>query len=158
MPGESKLQFKKIKRNLYRLRDKRYPKRPSTDEEIRNAFENDGIFAEYGKTLDKRRPLYAGSVVKKKQYAFHVFASYGIIDMVKEHIPPEQRKLLLDGTFRIVPRQFRQLLIIAIEYKNDVCSWNSPDEKITDVVDSSVLRTTDSFRPVFDLYRLAYEE
>lgn len=89
---------------------------------MQNAFENDDIFAEYGRTLDKRRPFYAGSVVKKNSYAFHVFASFGIIDMVKQHIPPNQRKFLLDGTFKIVPRRFRQLLIIAIEYKNDVCS------------------------------------
>lgn len=122
IPGESKLNFESISRQLYRLRDKQYPKRPSTDEEIQQAFENDDIFAEYGRTLDKRRPFYAGSVVKKNRYAFHVFASFGIIDMVKKHIPPEQRKFLLDGTFKIVPRRFRQLLIIAIEYKNDVCS------------------------------------
>lgn len=120
VPGESKLRFDSISRQLYRLRDKQYPKRPSTDEELKKAFANENIFAEYGHTLDKRRPFYAGSKIKKNRYAFHVFASFGIIDLVRKHIPPNQRKYLLDGTFKIVPRQFRQLLIIAIEYKNDV--------------------------------------
>lgn len=145
IPGESQLRFKRIKRNLYRLRDKRYPKRPSTDEEIQKAFENDDISAEFGQTLDKRRPLYAGSVVEKNNYAFYVFASFGIIEMVKKHIPPDQRKFLMDGTFKIVPRRFRQLLIIAIEYKNDVrsCLIMIRIEKYRRM--ESVIRTTVRF-------------
>lgn len=68
--------------------------------------------------------LYIDSIIEK-DYAFHVFASYANIDLTKKHIPPGQRKYLMDGTFKIVPRQFSkngQLLIIAIEYKNDVSS------------------------------------
>lgn len=41
----------------------------------------------------------------------------------KKCIAPEKRNSLLDGTFKIVPKPsklFNQLLIISIEYKNDV--------------------------------------
>lgn len=120
IPGESKLEFNSIKRQLYRTRDKQYPKRPATDEEMEKAFATEAIFEEYGRTLDKRRPFYAGSVIKKNCYAFHVFASFGIIDLIKKHIPPSKRKYLVNGTFKIVPRRFRQLLIIAVEYENNV--------------------------------------
>lgn len=120
-PGESELEFESISRHLYRIRDKKkYPKRPSTDEELKAAFANKDTFEEYGLTLDGKRSFYAGSKVKEGRYAFHVFASLGIIDLVKKHIPPNKRKYLVDGTFKIVPRRFRQLLIIAIEYNNDV--------------------------------------
>lgn len=140
IPGESNLEFESISRQLYRLRDKQYPKRPSTDEEMKNAFAEDDIFDEYGLTLDEQRPFYAGSVIKENKYAFHVFASFGIIDLVKKHIPPNQRKYLMDGTFKIVPRRFRQLLIIAIEYKNNVstCSMLSADVTDKDFVRPSV--------------------
>lgn len=119
IPGESRLTFESVSRQLYRLRDKQYPERPSTDEALKDAFGKADIFVEYGRTLDKRRPLYAGSVVKRN-YAFHAFASFGVVDLIKKHIPPNERKFLMDGTFKIVPRRFRQLLIIAIEYNNDV--------------------------------------
>lgn len=123
--GESQLRFKKHERNFYRLRDKKYPKRPETDKQIRNALTSDPkIRDKYAKTLDNQRLLYVDSVVKKKQYAFHLFASVATVDLIKQHIPPDQRKYLADGTFRVAPRRFStkggQLLIISIEYKNDV--------------------------------------
>lgn len=77
------------------------------------------IFEEYGRTLDKKRPLYAGSVIEP-DFAFHTFASYGVIDLIKAHIPLQERRYLMDGTFKIKPRQYSQLLVMSIEYKNNV--------------------------------------
>lgn len=73
----------------------------------------------YGRTLDGNHTLYIGSKVES-EFGFHVFGSHAIMKLVHEEIPPEQRTYLIDGTFKIVPRGFAQLLIIAIEYKNDV--------------------------------------
>lgn len=76
----------------------------------------------FGQTLDKQHKLYFGSVVKAL-FAFHVFVSFSVIDMIKKHITKdklEKRRYLIDGTFKVVPKKFNQLLIIAIEYKNDV--------------------------------------
>lgn len=122
--GESLLTFKKVKRQLYRLRDKKYPKRPKTDEEIQNSLKDPVLFEEFGQTLDKKHPLYIDSVIEEGKYSFHVFTSLAMIGMVQKYILPGQRKYLMDGTFTVVPEQFRktgQLLIIAIEYKNGVC-------------------------------------
>lgn len=123
-PGESNLEYHKIVRHLFRLRDKKYPKRPQTDAEVKALFKNKDIFEEFGLSLNEQHPLYVDSVVEKK-YAFHVFASFANIELTEEWIPPHERKYLMDGTFKIVPRQFKkgQLLIISIEYQNDVSTY-----------------------------------
>lgn len=116
---ESQLRFQSIKRQLIRLRDRKYPPRPTTNEEMESLFRESDIIENYGKTLNKKHRLYIGSVVEE-DFAFHVFASLATIDIVEKFIPTEKRKYLIDGTFSVVPRIFKQFLIIAIEYKNHV--------------------------------------
>lgn len=122
------MKFKEVTRTLSRHKDKQYPhtrKGMDTDGAIRKSLKNPKIFNEYGKTLDKQYSLYIDSVInKKKNYAFHVFASLSNVKLIKKHIPPKERRYLADGTFKIVPRRFRkkgQAFILSIEYKNDVC-------------------------------------
>lgn len=82
-------------------------------------FKKPEIIEQYGQTLNKQHSFYVNSVVHEN-YAFHVFASFATIEIIKKHITPENRNYLLDGTFKIIPRGFSQLLIISLEYKNDV--------------------------------------
>lgn len=122
IPGESKLKLKNIERQLYRIRDKEYPERPKTHANVQAMFENPEIMDEYGQTMNKHSRFYAGSVVKSL-FAFHIWASFATINFIKNHITPDKRNYLLDGTFKIIPstpKLFSQLLIISIEYKNDV--------------------------------------
>lgn len=51
--GDSKLKFESIERTLYKLRDKAYPDRPSTHEEVRDKLNEAEIIEEYGLTLNK---------------------------------------------------------------------------------------------------------
>lgn len=81
------------------------------------------IAAEYGISMNKQHKFYMGSVVKKI-FAFHVFASLAIINMIKDKIAPGERTYLIDGTFKIVPRRFSQLLIISIQYNDNVSCYN----------------------------------
>lgn len=122
-PGESKLRLESIQRQLFRLRDKQYHERPKTDKELQKAFRNPQIFKEYGKTLNEKFDFYMGSKVNKN-YSFHVFASLTTIDLIKKHIGIGERNYLMDATFKIVPAKHQQLLIISIEYKNDVSTTN----------------------------------
>lgn len=82
-------------------------------------FESSDIGQQYGKTLDDKYELYLGSS-GETQFAFHVFGSRATMDMVREKIESGQRNYLIDGTFKVVLRNFAQLLIVAIEYKSDV--------------------------------------
>lgn len=130
-PGETKLVFDKVKSQLNVIRSKPFPKQPKIEkndgrleihQKYQKLLDRRDIREEFGTTLDKRHKLYFGSVVKKL-FAFHVFVSFAAIDFIKNHITKEQhqkRRYLIDGTFKIVPRKFNQLLIIAIEIQNDV--------------------------------------
>lgn len=108
-----------MKRQLFRIKNSKYPRLPKCIADIRTAFEQKEVMKDFGYTLDKSRVLYVGTVVKKS-YSFVTFASRKVIDIIKDMIPSTQRRLLIDGTFQIVPRQFNQLIVISIEYKNDV--------------------------------------
>lgn len=56
-----------------------------------------------------------------KEFAYGIFASDKSIDLMKTHIPPIKRKLLIDATFKVCPDSiFKQLLIIYVEYFTDV--------------------------------------
>lgn len=126
-PGESKLKLKHVERHLYRLRDPEYPERPATHEKVREKFNEPEIVERFGRTMNMFEKFYAGSIVETL-FAFHVWASFATINIIKSHITPDKRNYLLDGTFKVIPstsKLFSQLLIISIEYKNDVSISNS---------------------------------
>lgn len=118
--GESSLSFTSMARNLRRKTNKKRPKNVKTPKEIQGAFENQETMANFGLNLRKTDRFYINTVGKKKG-AFTIFGSHEMIRLVEGHIPPEERKFMLDGTFDVVPVGcYYQLLIIAIEYKKDV--------------------------------------
>lgn len=77
------------------------------------------ILQKYGFTYDHDAPLYVDTVVTP-DYAFTIFKSQFVIDQIEEHIQPAERKYLMDGTFDRIPKEYYQLVIISVEYKNDV--------------------------------------
>lgn len=107
-------------RNLRRYTNEKYPAHPTTASQIKNAYEDPKNMEKFGFNLRNTKPFYINTV-ETKSSAFAVFASHEIMGMVDEHIPPENRRYMLDGTFDVVPLgSFYQLLVIAIEYKSDV--------------------------------------
>lgn len=86
---------------------------------IKKSLDSPEICQNFRLTLEKSHVLYVGSVITDT-YSFVVFASYKIIELIRRFIPSEERKYLIDGTFKIVPHVFYQLMVISIEYKNDV--------------------------------------
>lgn len=123
------MKYKSVKFQLQKLRDQQYPKKPDqkkgdTSIEIHKKYttlmNQPNTLERFGLTLDKNERLYVGSVLRK-DYTFHVFASQRIIENIKKHM--KKRNYLMDGTFSIAPRLFYQLLIIAVQYKNDVRNW-----------------------------------
>lgn len=108
-----------MKRTLQRHKNKKYPKIPKAIQDIQNQFQDPAILNEYGINLEGDSTFYIDTIIEAN-YAFTVFGSQFTIDFIKENIPPESRNFLLDGTFDKLPGEFYQLLIVAIEYKNDV--------------------------------------
>lgn len=119
IPGESNLRFKSVKRQLYRLREKIYPKNPKSCQDFVEMMKDPKIFEQFGKTENKQHRFYLGSQIKR-HFAFHIFLSKATIKMIEEKIPAGERKYLMDGTFSIVPRNMSQLLVISLEYENNV--------------------------------------
>lgn len=117
--GESKLTFKTVERNARRYKN-RYPKMPKNATDIIKAFNDNEIVKKYAFNLRRTKRFYIDTVVNGAGF-FTIFASHQIISLIEKFIKPEERKYLVDGTFKIVPlNSYYQLLIIHIEYKNDV--------------------------------------
>lgn len=57
-----------------------------------------------------------------KSFSYVIFGSENVMDTIKQRIPVERIKILLDATFKVCPYgPFNQLLIIHIEHLNEVC-------------------------------------
>lgn len=118
--GDSRLQFEKMERNLRRLKNKPYPKAPTSAFEICNSFRNPATMEEFGWNLRKTHRFYVDTI-EIESSAFTLCVSHQIINMIEQNIPPGNRHILMDGTFDVTPIGcFYQLLVIYIEYKNDV--------------------------------------
>lgn len=116
---KSQLNFKTMKRNLNRIKNGPRPKIPENAAELTALFEDPDVFYKYGMNLNQTAPRYFATVVTD-DYSFCVLQSNSVIEFVKSHIEPSLRNYLIDGTFSCVPRGFYQLLVISIEYRNDV--------------------------------------
>lgn len=125
--GESSLRYDKMERNLRRLKNKKVPRNPINAEDVAKIFADPKNREEFALNLRKTNNFYIDTIRTNSGEWFSLFASHQLINLVKEHIPPEDRKYLIDGTFKVRPLgNFSQLLVIHIEFKNDV----SFDEKL----------------------------
>lgn len=119
MDSDIDLEYDKMKRQLFRMKNAKYPKIPKNISDIENALNDATIRKNFAHTYNSDHELYAGTV-QKKEYSFVVFVSRKVINSIEKSIPSSDRNYLIDGTFRIVPRQFKQLLVISVEFRNDV--------------------------------------
>lgn len=117
----SKLDIEKMKRHLDRVKNAKHPMCPKTIGELKELFKKQDILESYGYNLKATERLYIDTIVDES-FAFSLFASFSIMKFITEHIDPTSRNYLIDGTFSRTPRLFYQILIISIEYKNDVSS------------------------------------
>lgn len=108
-----------MQRTLQRHKNKQYPKNLDSIEGIRETFKDPRIIQDYGKNLGGDEMFYIDTVVHEN-HAFTLFASKYAINFINDNIPPESRHYLMDATFDSLPNEFYQLLIISIEYNNDV--------------------------------------
>lgn len=108
-----------MKRNLARYKNNPYVFNAKSCEEVRDLFLKPEIMDKYGCTLDGQSQFYIDTVLNTN-FAFTIFGSKLVMDLIKENIKPCERKFLVDGTFDCMPKYYHQLLIIAVEYKQNV--------------------------------------
>lgn len=104
---------------LYRRKNKNRPKLLQTCKEIKEKFENNTVLENYGFSLDKKSKMYIDTILCEN-HCFCVFKSQAVIDMITHRIDKNKRHYLLDGTFKICAKPFKQLLTLSVEYKNNV--------------------------------------
>lgn len=111
-----------MNRSLYRWKSENHPKTPSSIKELKSEFEKPEIIEKYGKTYVGGDNFYSGTFLSP-EYDFTVFSSPFVMKFIEENI--KDRRYLMDGTFDSLPKGFYQLLIISIEYQNDVSKYFS---------------------------------
>lgn len=120
----AQLTFEEVQRTLQNIRKETMPPPPKTVDEINAVFSIKEVMDEYGyskfNSAENQLPFFHHAYTCD-QFAYCIFASLSIIQMMVDSIPESARILLLDATFKVVPfGEFNQLLIIHVEYLEKV--------------------------------------
>lgn len=109
------MDFHSIERTMQRMKRGILPPSPSSVSEILSAYEKPEIFNVYGVSLHGTEFVFFNGAVETAQYSFCVYSSKKTYDLIEKNIPPAERHILMDATFRTVPkRPFKQILILYI--------------------------------------------
>lgn len=115
---DTNLNFATVKRSMTNWKSINYPKKPNSIEEIQRVFCDPNIIEKYGSTHNGEA-FYIDTIIAR-DYKFTIFASPNTIEFIEKNIAPESSRYLMDGTFDSLPKGYKQLLIISIEFQNDV--------------------------------------
>lgn len=112
--------FPKMRRQLQRIRNDGMPQNPNTPQELKLMFDEEHIFAEYGKSKHIDKPFYRETIIEDG-FSYAVFISPTISEIIQKK--PDARRYLIDGTFKTVPScGYKQLLVIHYHYADHVSS------------------------------------
>lgn len=134
---DTNLKYSEVKKTLERCKNKVYPPVKHLPEEILELFTNEAVMRDYGHTLEGEAVMYVGGEVEPR--AFIVFKSQYVIDYIEANIPRGERYYLMDGTFDSLPKEFYQLVIIAIEIANDVSTFARSSVRTKRIITEIVL-------------------
>lgn len=110
----SSLLYEDHERCLQQNRNHGVPKAPETVDEIREAISRSEIYDLYCKTDHQDgREIFLDHLYEGKDFSYCIFSSKKIIQHIEATTQPNERRYLIDGTFKVVPfGSFKQLLII----------------------------------------------
>lgn len=107
--------IKRCTRTLQRIRRECVPPNPTTIEAINLAFSDEVLLDTYGKALTDGNPLFFDGAVQCEDHSFCIFSSKSVISTIKKFLPENERHIMMDATFSIVPHgPFYQILILFI--------------------------------------------
>lgn len=115
-----------MQRNLRQIRVQGLPKPPMNCSEIESAFESKNIREKFGFTYHKdNQEIFYNGCYENRSFAYCVFSSIKTIKLIQEHVQSDNRTILMDATFSIVPLgYFKQILIIYAAYGGKVNELN----------------------------------
>lgn len=119
----SQLNFNKIRRNLLKIRSGTIPKPPLNVEEVIEVYKNEEVIENYSKTKHQNKEfLFFKDAYDCGEFSYCFFLSDHVIENIKKNIPQDQRRYMMDATFKICPMgTFYQLLVIYVDYCQQVC-------------------------------------
>lgn len=126
--------YPKMRRQLQRIRNDGMPKNPNTPQELKLMFDEDNFFSEFGKSKHIDKPFYRGTVIEN-DFSYAIFVSPTISEIIGKK--PNDRRYLIDGTFRTVPScGYKQLLVVHYHFVDHVSSlilvlWNFMQNNIS---------------------------
>lgn len=121
-----KLDYYKHERGLQLIRNATIPKNPTNCLEIHNAFQNENIMQAIGFSQHAEKNIFFDGVIDTGLFTYCVFSSKDIIKQIEKKIDVQERKFMMDATFKVCPcGPFNQLLIIYIAYHEKVRYFSS---------------------------------
>lgn len=109
------LQYGKLYRTLKYHKNGAVPKNPKTIDEVKEYFNSDAILERFSQTLHEKQPhkFYQETIITP-HFAYSLMTSELILNDL-----PENLRIRIDGTFKIVPKgTFKQLIIISCDFSN----------------------------------------
>lgn len=114
----------RITRGLQKIAKGAMPNNPTTINELIDLYSKDDVIENFGYSLHERdeRYVFNDTILNGgNNGSYCIFSSKRNIELMNEHIPIERRHILMDATFKVVPRgPFKQLLIIYVAYLKKV--------------------------------------
>lgn len=112
-----------MSRNLLQIRRNALPKSPASAPEILEAYEKKFVQENYGLTMrnEGKKTNFFKHAFECADFSYCVFASDDVINAAITQVEQENRKIYMDGTFRVYPMgKFQQLLIIYVNIHGQV--------------------------------------
>lgn len=120
------IEFGRMRRQLYNLKQEQFPKSPMTFSNIIDTFKNEEVIQQFAMSrYESDEKFYADTIIADN-FAYSLFVSPTITKAIKSMSMSEPRNYILDGTFNVVPmsKEFKQLLIIHFVHNTHV-SYNN---------------------------------
>lgn len=104
--------YKKMQRNLRRIKAAAMPKSPQTPQDFIDSFKNFEFMQKYGMCDSESDQQFYQTTVLENDFAYSLFFSLPIANRIKT-VPHVDRHYLVDATFSVVPScGYKQLLMV----------------------------------------------
>lgn len=109
--------FSSVEKTLNNHRSIKFHKSPKTCYEIEKVFEDETIRSMFCLSFHKVKYEIYDTTFCSDDFSYCIYSSKKSIELIKKHVPEEDRFLVMDATFSITPnRMFYQVLIIYARY------------------------------------------